>query len=302
MRAKGWNERPPVAPGNEAQLQMRGGARRYRIDRPVGIAGAKREHLERVPAEHPLGGGQSRFAPIGIDRRSIRLAGLDVRERAPDRLRNGRRAAGRPPGCARARRPSRRSRWRARYRDSPGARPSCPNDAPRRADDAEIEIERAAGAQEDRRPVRAKARAVGGDQHVRAQRRRARFAGPSQPGRTDFLAHFHQQLGVEAESPARSEHLPERGEVDRVLTLVVGRAPPVPAASVRRNLPWRAARGPLAVVPRDDVAVAVDQHRRQRRILDPLGEEHRRRARDRIVPLLAAKAEPRNAGPISSVR
>src|SRR5438552_5290893 len=91
VRANGRNERLPLAPGNETELQMRSGPRRYRVDRTFWISRAKREHFERVPAEDPLGGGQSRLAPIGVDRRSVRLAGLDVRERAPDRLRNRRR-------------------------------------------------------------------------------------------------------------------------------------------------------------------------------------------------------------------
>ena len=85
MRAHGRNERAPVAAGDEANLQMRGGARRNRVDRTVGIAGAKREHFERVPAEDALGRRQSRLAPVGVDRGAVRLAGLDVGERAPHR-------------------------------------------------------------------------------------------------------------------------------------------------------------------------------------------------------------------------
>ena len=71
---------------------------------------------------------------------------------------------------------------------------------------------------------------------------------------------------------------------------------PYQRAAVGGELPRRAAVAPLAVVAGDDVAVAVDQHRGQRRILDALGEEHRRRAGDRVVPDRPAKAEPLGRG------
>ncbi len=88
----------------------------------------------------------------------------------------------------------------------------------------------------------------------------------------------------------------ERGEIDRMLALVVGRAAPEPAPVFFRYFPRRAACGPLLVVARDDVAVAIRQHRRQRRILDALGEAHRWRARGRVVPDRPAKSEPLDGG------
>ena len=294
MRANRRDERAPVAAGNEAHLQVCAGARRNRVDGPVRIAGAKREHFERVPSEHALGGRQSRLAPVAVDRRPVRLAGLDVRERAPHRCRNRRREQ---PGHLNpaVRIDHRRNRVGEddagiRQEPAPVARMMR---ALAQVDD-EIEIERAARPEEDRRPIGAKARTVGGDQDVGAQRRRTRFADASQPGRADFLAHLEQQLRIEAEPAARRQHLPERREVDRVLALVVGRAAAVPAAAVHRDFPRRTAAGPLAVVAGDDVAVAVDQHRRQRRILAALGEQHRRRAGDGVVPERPAKAHRRN--------
>ena len=91
MRANGRNEPAPVAAGDEANLQVSARARRNRVDRTVGIARAKREHFERVPAEDALGRRQIRLAPVGVDRGPVRLAGLDVGERAPDRMRDRRR-------------------------------------------------------------------------------------------------------------------------------------------------------------------------------------------------------------------
>ena len=48
------NERAPFASGDKTQLKIRDRARRYRVDRPLRIAGTKREYFERVPAEHAL--------------------------------------------------------------------------------------------------------------------------------------------------------------------------------------------------------------------------------------------------------
>ena len=221
---------------------------------------------------------------FGVDRRAVRLAGLDVRERAPHRFAESARGTQRRRrGSGRARRPSTRSRWRARCRDWRGARPSCPNGARRRA--ASTTRSKLNAPREPRKIVGRSERRRGPSEAISTSARkrlRARLAELAQPGRADLLAHFDQQLRVEAEPPARREHPPERREVDRVLALVVGGAAPVPAAAAADDLPRRAAVAPLAVVARDDVAVAVGQHRRQRRILDALGEEHRRRAGDRV--------------------
>src|SRR5437879_3305690 len=104
------------------------------------------------------------------------------------------------------------------------------------------------------------------------------LAGEPQTRRPELFAHFDEQLGVEAETPSRIEHAAQCGEVDAVLPLVVRGAASIPPSAVFGQLPWRAILAPLAVVTRDDVAVAVDQHRRQVVALEALGEEHRRRA------------------------
>src|SRR5688572_6830066 len=45
----------------------------YRVYRVVGIAGAKRQYLERVPGIHLFRGGEARLAPPRIDLRLARL-------------------------------------------------------------------------------------------------------------------------------------------------------------------------------------------------------------------------------------
>src|SRR4030095_16493246 len=95
---------------------------------------------------------------------------------------------------------------------------------------------------------------------------------------------LEQQLRVEAELAARGDDLPQRREIDRVLPLVVRGAAPVPPLAGLRELPWGATVAPLMVVAGDDVAMTIGEHRRQRRILDPFGEEEWRRAGDGVVP------------------
>src|ERR1700716_1752966 len=104
-----------------------------------------------------------------------------------------------------------------------------------------------------------------------------------QTRRTELLAHFDEQFRVEAEASAGVEYPAKRGEVDRVLALVVRGAAAVPAAVDGGHGPRRTAIAPLLVVTGNDVAVAVDQHRRPPGILHALGEQHRRCAGDRIA-------------------
>jgi len=118
----------------------------------------------------------------------------------------------------------------------------------------------------------------------------------AQSRRPDLLAHLEQKLGVEAETSARLEHPPERREIDRVLSLVVGGAAAVPAAIADRHLPRRASLAPLIVVARHHVAVAIDEHGRQRRALETFREEHRRRVGDRVFPTRPPKTQPFDRG------
>ena len=77
-----------------------------------------------------------------------------------------------------------------------------------------------------------------------------------------------------------------------MLALVVGGSAPVPAPVLDRDAPRRATAAPLGFVARDDVAVPIREHRGQRRIFEALGEQHRRRAGDRIGPDRAVESEP----------
>src|SRR4029434_2306646 len=76
MRADRRSEGPPIAAGDESHLQMRARTRRDRVDRTLRIPRTKREHLERVPSEHPLGRRKTGFAPVGVDRGAVRLSRL----------------------------------------------------------------------------------------------------------------------------------------------------------------------------------------------------------------------------------
>ena len=97
----------------------------------------------------------------------------------------------------------------------------------------------------------------------------------AQAGRAGFLAHLDQPFGVEAEPAALRQHRRLRGDVDGVLALVVDHAAPVVAAVLLGQRPGRKARVPAGIETADDVAVAVAEHGRQGRVLDPLGEQER---------------------------
>src|SRR5262245_22833077 len=96
------------------------------------------------------------------------------------------------------------------------------------------------------------------------------FAHGTKSGRSHFLAHLEQKLRVEAEPAASFRHARERGEVDRVLSLVVRSATPVPAPAFNGEVPWGAPRAPLAFVSRNHIAVPVDENGRGARVLTPL--------------------------------
>ncbi len=149
---------------------------------------------------------------------------------------------------------------------------------------AQREVDRAARAEEYRRARGGDARAVGGDQHVGRERVALLAAQRVEARRPGFLAHLDQQLRVEAEpAAARGEHARQRGQVDRVLALVVGAAAAVPAIAVGRERPRRQRRAPLRVVAAHDIAVAVDQHGRQRVVFVARREQERAAAVDGVV-------------------
>ncbi len=96
----------------------------------------------------------------------------------------------------------------------------------------QVEVEGAARAGGDGRDLGLDARAVAGDQHVGGE-----FLGVggdelAQAGGAALLGHLQHDLHVEAElAVALRDHGFERGDVQRVLALVVGGAAAVPAVA-----------------------------------------------------------------------
>ncbi len=156
----------------------------------------------------------------------------------------------------------------------------------------EIDRIAAARAEENRRLVRRDARAVGADQHVGLEQivavERAQFA---QARRADFLRHLDQHFAVEAERAAFLQHGRKRGDVDAVLTFVVGGAAAIDALALDDDPPRLEPCPPQRVLTGDGVAMAVDQHGDECRILDALGDQRRRPVR--IVEDAAGETERR---------
>ena len=121
---------------------------------------------------------------------------------------------------------------------------------------AQVEILRAARAEENRRPLGADARPVRRDQHIRRGQLGMGLGGLAQPLRPALLAHLDEHLDIEAQSPAGLEHNAERGEIDAVLTLVVHGAAPLEAAVARLEPPGIEPRLPVALHPAQHVAMA----------------------------------------------
>src|ERR1017187_8076011 len=84
---------------------------------------------------------------------------------------------------------------------------------------AQVEVERAARAEVNRRARRLQPRAVRCDEHVGAEALLVQLAQLPQPGRSGFLARLEQQFEIEPQAPARLQHRLQRTEVDAVLAL-----------------------------------------------------------------------------------
>ena len=146
-----------------------------------------------------------------------------------------------------------------------------------------MDADAAAAAKEDGRPIGGEPRPVGGEQQVGFQLVAQRGADLVKVGRADLLAHLDQEFGVEAEpAAARLAHRLQRGEIDRVLALVVGGAAAIDAVADRRCRPGIEPVAPLAVHARNDVAMAVNQYGRQLRGLAMLGDKEGRLAARRF--------------------
>src|SRR5215469_9333136 len=94
-----------------------------------------------------------------------------------------------------------------------------------------IEIESAASAQEEGRALRPEPLAVGGDQHVGFEPVAVVLAHLAQAGGAQLLSRLDQVDDVEAESAAGLEHRVEGGEINRVLSLIVGSAAAIEAVA-----------------------------------------------------------------------
>jgi hypothetical protein len=97
----------------------------------------------------------------------------------------------------------------------------------------------------------------------------------AQAGRTGLLAGLQQDLEVESEAAAHAQHLLERGEVDGVLALVVGRPAAVPALPLDHDPPGMQSGPPPLLLAEDNVAVAVDEHGREVVAFVPLRDQER---------------------------
>ena len=113
--------------------------------------------------------------------------------------------------------------------------------------DAQVEVHAAARTQEHGGALGAQARSVGGHEQVGIEQCFVGLAQLAQARRAGFLAHLDQVLGVEAQTPARVQHVGQRLQVDRVLALVVGDAAAVPAAIGLGQRPGRQAGLPIPV-------------------------------------------------------
>src|SRR5437763_7797495 len=94
-----------------------------------------------------------------------------------------------------------------------------------------IEIESAASAQEQGRALRPEPWAVGGDQYVGLEPVAVVLAHLAQAGGAHLLARLDQVDDVEAEAAAGPEHRVEGGEINRVLSLIVGGAAAIEAVA-----------------------------------------------------------------------
>src|SRR4051812_12396406 len=123
--------------------------------------------------------------------------------------------------------------------------------------DPEIERKGAARAERDGRAIRGEARPVRANQCVGLEQLVVLGAELAQARRAGFLAHLDQPFRIEAELAPLGEYGRLRGDVDRVLPLVVDHPAPVIAAVLFGQSPGREALVPHGVEATDNIAMAV---------------------------------------------
>jgi hypothetical protein len=126
-------------------------------------------------------------------------------------------------------------------------------------------------------------RPVEPDEDIGSKPRLLRAEKLAQAGRALFLAGLDQHLRVEAEPPAFRDHRAQRLDRDEMLALVVHRAAAVPLLAAHRDLPGIEPLAPFRREAAHHVAMAIDQHGRQRGILDARRDEDWPAALARIV-------------------
>src|SRR5690349_274220 len=161
--------------------------------------------------------------------------------------------------------------------------------------DDQIHVESAARAEEEGRARGLQPRAVRGDEDVRLQEIFILDAEFPQARRAGFLAGLIEHLQVEAEPAARRERRGDRAEIDGMLALVVGGAPPVEAIALARELPRIEPCAPARVLAADDIPMAVGEHGDERRVLDALGHEERAVRGPGVGEYAPGEAEPLEA-------
>ena len=197
-----------VAAGDESDLAIGRRARRHRIDGIAGRSGFERQHLERVPAEHPFPWRQPRLAPIRINLWRIRATvHLAIGNCSAQRVGKRRRLQsidqdGTSPvhQCA-----DRMHQLRARIAEQ--AAPIAGMVCALSGSDRELKRRGSAGAEENRRPVQLQPRSVAGNQYVGAELVFVLLRKLPQSAGADLLARFDQHAQVKAQiAAARLQH------------------------------------------------------------------------------------------------
>ena len=263
------------------------------VDRGFGVAGLEGQHFKAVPAYHPLGGGQARLAPVGVDFRVVGAAahgdGLQrlahvIGQAGGQQARDQYAAVGvdqRGDGMGQAHTGVAQQAAPVAGMVARGARV-----------DTQIEVHAAARAQEQGGPLGRNAGTVGGQEQIGAQRVAVLLADLAQAGGAHFLAHLHQQLeGIAQPALAHCQHLLQCRQIDAVLALVVGRAAAIPAVTVHHHLPGLQAGAPLGGVAAHHVAMAVAEHGKRRVGLGAFGKQEGRATGHGVGPDLAGKTQ-----------
>ena len=118
----------------------------------------------------------------------------------------------------------------------------------------------------------------------------------AKPRRTRLFRRLDQRDRVETERAARCQHSLEREHDDGMLALVVGGPTTIDALALDLHLPGVAAVRPGTFHSRDDIAMAIDEKRRQCVGFDAPRDQQRTAGGVRIFDHFTGKAEPTEIG------